>query len=211
MHPNEGLLEGLTQETGRSSCSRMGPGWDPVSRTGFPVGERITVWARQLTTPFLTALLSSHGLPRSTSLSPFAPNDRASRCKQTGILIGICSYTTVQPFARSLQTAADSTQLVQSLPQDPSTPFSVKLHEDSFRAFNTDIPSLDVEVTKDSLLKMYKEMVTMRRMEQSADALYKSKLIRGFCHLAIGQVRPLCPSLARLPSDVSYRTIISFF
>ncbi|KAH9035931.1 pyruvate dehydrogenase e1 component alpha subunit [Lactarius pseudohatsudake] len=91
------------------------------------------------------------------------------------------------PFARSLQTSADTTLLTQSIPEDGSTPFFVKLHEDSFRAYNTDAPSLDVEVTKDSLLKHYQTMVTMRRMEQAADALYKSKLIRGFCHLAIGQ------------------------
>lgn len=105
----------------------------------------------------------------------------------------------IKCFARSLQTAADSTQLNQSIPEDGSTPFSVKLHEDSFRGHNTESPSLDVEVTKDSLLKMYKEMVTMRRMEQSADALYKSKLIRGFCHLAIGQVR----SSAVFPRGIS--------
>jgi pyruvate dehydrogenase E1 component alpha subunit len=90
-----------------------------------------------------------------------------------------------------LQTAADSTQLVQQVPEDAATPFSVNLHEDLFRAHNTDTPSLDVEVTKESLLKMYTDMVTMRRVEQSANALYKSKLIRGFCHLAIGQVRSL--------------------
>ena len=61
--------------------------------------------------------------------------------------------------------------------------------QNSAPTHNTESPSLDVEVTKDSLLKMYKEMVTIRCMEQSADVLYKSKLICGFCHLTIGQMR----------------------
>jgi pyruvate dehydrogenase E1 component alpha subunit len=89
-----------------------------------------------------------------------------------------------------LQTSADTTQL-QEQPSD-SKPFTVKLHEDSFRSFKTETPGLEVEVTKDGLLEMYQKMTLMRRMEMAADALYKAKLIRGFCHLAIGQVCHRC-------------------
>ncbi|KAJ6470251.1 mitochondrial pyruvate dehydrogenase E1 component beta subunit [Mycena vitilis] len=89
-------------------------------------------------------------------------------------------------LVRGIQTSADTTQLHEP-PSDTSKPFTVKLHEDSFRSYLCDKPELEVEVTKDQLLGMYKQMQTMRRMETAADALYKAKLIRGFCHLAIGQ------------------------
>ncbi|CAA7270630.1 unnamed protein product [Cyclocybe aegerita] len=88
--------------------------------------------------------------------------------------------------ARQIHTTSDTTQL-HDKPADLSQPITVKLHEDSFRAYLCDKPELELEVTKDELLTMYKEMQTMRRMEMAADALYKAKLIRGFCHLAIGQ------------------------
>jgi pyruvate dehydrogenase E1 component alpha subunit len=50
-----------------------------------------------------------------------------------------------------------------------------------------DSPSLTVETTRDELLQIYKDMVSIRRMETAADALYKQKLIRGFLHLCTGQ------------------------
>ncbi|KZT44002.1 hypothetical protein SISSUDRAFT_1124175 [Sistotremastrum suecicum HHB10207 ss-3] len=90
-------------------------------------------------------------------------------------------------FSRGVQTSADTTRLTSGTPEDSSEPFQVTLHEDSFHSYKCDTPSLDVSVTKDSLLDMYRQMQTMRRMEMAADALYKAKLIRGFCHLAIGQ------------------------
>lgn len=42
-------------------------------------------------------------------------------------------------------------------------------------------------VTKEDLLKFYREAWLIRRMELAADALYKTRAIRGFCHLGIGQ------------------------
>ena len=90
-------------------------------------------------------------------------------------------------LARSLQTSADSTQPTET--PTASKPFTVRLHDDTFHGYKTEIPSLDVEVNKDMLIDMYQKMTLMRRMEMAADALYRQKLIRGFCHLATGQVR----------------------
>jgi len=89
--------------------------------------------------------------------------------------------------ARTLQTTADTTSIQGEAPDSKSEPFTLSLHEESFVPHRCEAPSLEVEVTKEMLINMYRDMTTMRRMEMAADALYKAKLIRGFCHLSIGQ------------------------
>ncbi|KAF9115339.1 alpha subunit of pyruvate dehydrogenase [Mortierella sp. AM989] len=64
---------------------------------------------------------------------------------------------------------------------------TISLPKTSFETYKCEAPSLEVNIKKDELISMYKSMVIMRRMEMTADALYKSKLIRGFCHLSTGQ------------------------
>ncbi|XP_038079020.1 probable pyruvate dehydrogenase E1 component subunit alpha, mitochondrial [Patiria miniata] len=48
-------------------------------------------------------------------------------------------------------------------------------------------PSANVTVTRDDALKLYRQMQVIRRMETAAGNLYKSKAVRGFCHLYSGQ------------------------
>lgn len=48
-------------------------------------------------------------------------------------------------------------------------------------------PSTTVTLTREDGLKMYHQMMVVRRMEAAANALYKDKSVRGFCHLYTGQ------------------------
>merc|ERR1719410_966739 len=48
-------------------------------------------------------------------------------------------------------------------------------------------PPTSTTLTRDEALRLYKEMVTIRRLETASANLYKEKAIRGFCHLCSGQ------------------------
>ena len=50
-----------------------------------------------------------------------------------------------------------------------------------------DGPSTNVSLNRDDGLRIYKDMMTIRRMEAAANTLYKEKAVRGFCHLYTGQ------------------------
>lgn len=53
-------------------------------------------------------------------------------------------------------------------------------------------PNQEATLTRDQAIKYYTEMATIRRIETSANALYKEKSIRGFCHLYTGQEAVAC-------------------
>lgn len=48
-------------------------------------------------------------------------------------------------------------------------------------------PGTQSKVTKEEGIKLYRQMQTIRRIENAAGNLYKGKIVRGFCHLYSGQ------------------------
>jgi len=57
----------------------------------------------------------------------------------------------------------------------------------AFETHRISSPPTSTTTTKEEMVKYFKVMTVLRRLEMEMDKLYKSKFIRGFCHLYIGQ------------------------
>ncbi|KAI8812087.1 dehydrogenase E1 component-domain-containing protein [Cladochytrium replicatum] len=92
-------------------------------------------------------------------------------------------------FSASVTRSAahPNTQTAVDYAGDPNQVFTFELPSTSFEAHNCDTPGNNVSLTRKELLDLYKTMVAIRRLETASDNLYKTKMIRGFCHLSTGQ------------------------
>lgn len=80
-----------------------------------------------------------------------------------------------------------SSSALRSLKFSTSNEITVDLGEDVFTGHLFEAPATKVTATKEELIRYFKEMYTMRRMEITNDTEYKARNIRGFCHLYDGQ------------------------
>ncbi|KAJ1992841.1 alpha subunit of pyruvate dehydrogenase [Dimargaris cristalligena] len=83
--------------------------------------------------------------------------------------------------------AFSTTQLQRTSAGADDEVFTFQLPPTSFESVKVENPSFEVSYTRAELVKMYETMTEVRRLEMSADGLYKAKMIRGFCHLCTGQ------------------------
>ena len=68
-------------------------------------------------------------------------------------------------------------------------------------------PSKDTLTDKASLLKLYREMLLIRRFEEKTAEMYQAAKIGGFCHLNIGEEATIVGAISSLrPQDYVYST-----
>ncbi|XP_061360802.1 pyruvate dehydrogenase E1 component subunit alpha, mitochondrial [Gastrolobium bilobum] len=89
-----------------------------------------------------------------------------------------CGSNLLKPISAALSLRRPISSDTTTITVETSVPFT---------AHNCDPPSRAVDTTPKELFSFFHDMAVMRRMEIAADSLYKSKLIRGFCHLYDGQ------------------------
>jgi hypothetical protein len=98
----------------------------------------------------------------------------------------------LQPNGRRLLQQQISSSLSSTKSSIREASSGATLEYDSPKAYKLHMleqgPSTQVSCNREEGLDFYKKMQVVRRMEASANNMYKSKLIRGFCHLYSGQV-----------------------
>ncbi|KAI9861698.1 MAG: alpha subunit of pyruvate dehydrogenase [Vezdaea acicularis] len=111
-----------------------------------------------------------------------------SRLVKTGRALPVRRCAELSLARRTVTTdAASSHTDKENVPESEDEHFTVHLSDESFETYELDPPPYTLDVTKKELKDMYRDMVSIRRMEMAADRLYKEKKIRGFCHLSTGQ------------------------
>ncbi|KAI9021310.1 mitochondrial pyruvate dehydrogenase E1 component beta subunit [Hyaloraphidium curvatum] len=89
---------------------------------------------------------------------------------------------------RALRAPPALRRAYASVAPDAEKVFEIEMPEGTFAShLDCPMPSLTTRTTKSECLDIYATMVAIRRIETASDALYKSRLIRGFCHLSTGQ------------------------
>ncbi|KAM7484293.1 hypothetical protein LguiA_000302 [Lonicera macranthoides] len=86
--------------------------------------------------------------------------------------------TYIPSLRRPLSSSSSFSDDKTTITVDTSVPFT---------GHKCDPPPRTIDTTPKELMTFFRDMAQMRRMEIAADSLYKSKLIRGFCHLYDGQ------------------------
>lgn len=109
---------------------------------------------------------------------------------RAGILARSAAGLARQRAVRAVSTDSfGATAVPSDKPGATSEDIKITLPDHSFETYElgNDAPERELHLSKARLVEMYRQMTIVRRLEMSADALYKAQQIHGFCHLSIGQ------------------------